>query len=103
MGEITKTIVDLMPEMQQELFDKALKFREDNTKVVTNYDDFKKAINDGNFVKAYWAGDGEMEETIQKETKATVRVIPFEQPEESGTCFYTGKPADKIAIFGKSY
>ncbi len=103
MDQIAKTIVDLMPQMQQELFDKALKFREENTKTVDNYEDFKKAIDDGNFVKAYWSGDGKMEETIQKETKATVRVIPFDQPEEKGTCFYTGKPAEKIAIFGKSY
>ncbi|MFP4547803.1 MAG: proline--tRNA ligase [Fidelibacterota bacterium] len=103
MDQITETIVNLMPQMQQELFDKALKFREENTKSVDNYEDFKKVIDDGNFVKAYWAGDGEMEEVIQKETKATVRVIPFDQPEENGTCFYTGKPAEKIAIFGKSY
>ena len=92
-----------MPQIQQGLFDKALAFREANTKVVENYEDFKQAINDGNFVKAYWIGDGDMEAKIKKETKATVRCIPFGQPKKSGTCFYTGKPAEKIAIFGKSY
>ncbi len=103
LEKVTETIVNLMPQMQKDLFEKALKFREENTKTVDNYDDFKTVIDNGNFVKAYWAGDGDMEEAIQKETKATVRVIPFDQPEENGTCFYTGKPADKIAIFGKSY
>ena len=103
MDQITKTIVDLMPQMQKDIFDKALAFREANTKVVSNYEEFKAAIADGNFVKAHWAGDGEMEAKIQKETKATVRVIPFEQNDGAGTCFYSGKPAEKIAIFGKSY
>jgi prolyl-tRNA synthetase len=103
MDEITKILVDLMPQMQKDLFDRALKFREDNTKVVDNYEAFKKAIDEGNFVKAFWAGSGNDEEAIQKETKATVRCIPFEQNEGGGTCFYTGKPAEKIAIFGKSY
>ena len=104
MDAVIDKIVGLMPEIQDAMFQKALAFREANTTVVENYDDFKKAIDEGNFVKAYWAGDGDAEEKIQKETKATVRVIPFDgQPEEAGTCFYTGKPADKIAIFGKSY
>lgn len=103
MDQVTQKLVELMPQIQNDIFQKALNFREANTKVVENYEDFKKVIEDGNFVKAYWAGDGEMEATIQKETKATVRCIPFEQPEENGTCFYSGKPATEIAIFGKSY
>ncbi|MBN2282174.1 MAG: proline--tRNA ligase [Candidatus Marinimicrobia bacterium] len=100
---ITNTLVELMPVMQKDLFDRALAFREAHTKTVNNYSEFKEMIDEGNFVKAYWAGDDRHEEEIQKETKATVRVIPFEQPQAKGTCFYTGKPADKIAIFGKSY
>ena len=103
MDEITTKIVDLMPQMQQDLFDKALAFREANTVVVDNYDDFKKAIDAGNFVKAFWAGTGEMEAKIQKETKATVRCIPFDQEEGTGKCFYSGEEANEIAIFGKSY
>jgi len=103
MDQVTQKLVDMMPQMQKDLFDKALAFREANTKVVSNYEEFKAAIADGNFVKAHWAGDGEMEAKIQKETKATVRCIPFEQNDGAGTCFYSGKPAEKIAIFGKSY
>ena len=103
MEQITQTITELMPQMQKDLFQKALDFREANTKFVDNYEDFKKAIAAGNFVKAFWAGTGEMEEQIQKETKATVRCIPFEQNEGKGKCFYSGEEASEIAIFGKSY
>ncbi len=101
--ESSDYIKNLLPIIQDGLFQKALKFREENTHVVENYDDFKTALNKGGFIKVFWAGSGKDEEKIQKETKATVRCIPFEQNDGTGTCFYTGKPADKIAIFAKSY
>ncbi|HMA61601.1 MAG TPA: proline--tRNA ligase [bacterium] len=101
--KVLDVIPKLLDEIQNSMFEKARKFRDDNTHTADNYDDFKKIIKEGGFVKAYWAGDGEMEEEIQKETKATVRCLPLDQPEEEGTCFYTGKKTKKIAIFGKAY
>jgi len=92
----------LLEDIQTSMFQRALKFRNDNTYEVDNYTDFKRIIESGGFVKAFWAGDGKMEAKIQEETKATVRCIPFDQ-KQTGTCFYTGKPADTYAIFGKSY
>ena len=101
--KVIEMIQSLLNEIQQSMFDKARSFRDENTHMVNNYDDFKEVIDEGGFARAYWSGTGEMEEEIQKETKATVRCIPLEQPEEKGTCFYTGEKAEKIAIFGKAY
>ncbi len=92
----------LLDDIQQSLYDRALKFREDHTIDVATYDELKAAVETG-YARAYWAGTGEDEARIQEETKATIRVIPFDQPAEAGTCFYTGKPAEKVAIFARSY
>jgi len=101
--KVLDVIPKLLDEIQNSMFEKARKFRDDNTHTADNYDDFKEIIKEGGFVKAYWAGTGDMEAEIQKETKATVRCIPLDQPKEKGTCFYTGEKAEKIAIFGKAY
>jgi len=95
-------VTNLLQEIQNSLFQRALEFRNNHTHEVKNYKDFKKIISDGGFVKAFWAGDGAMEATIQEETKATIRCIPFKQ-DRQGVCFYTGKPSKTVAIFAKSY
>lgn len=95
-------VKNLLEDIQNSIFQRALKFRDDNTHEVDNYTDFKRIISSGGFVKAFWAGDGDMEAKIQEETKATIRCIPFDQ-NEKGVCFYTGKPANTYVIFGKSY
>lgn len=92
----------LLAEIQQSLYDRALSFREEHTLDVANYDEFKAAVETG-FARGYWAGDGDDETRIQEETRATVRVIPFDQPEAPGVCFYTGRPATQVAIFARSY
>ena len=101
--KVIDTVQELLEQIQKDMFEKAKSFRDSNTHWVENYDEFKAVIEEGGFAKAYWAGTGEMEEEIQKDTKATVRCIPLEQPEDSGTCFYTGDKANKVAIFGKAY
>ena len=101
--KVLPTVEEQLQEIQEAMYQKARKFRNENTHKVSDYEEFKQVISNGGFVKAYWAGDSEMEEEIQKETQATVRCIPLEQPEESGKCFYTGKETDTMAIFGKSY
>jgi len=60
-------------------------------------------MDEGGWARVWWAGSGDDEGRIKDETGATVRCIPFEQPGGSGTCFYTGKPADTIALFAKAY
>ena len=102
LEKAAESIEKLLETIQNDLFKKALDFREKNTFSVENYDDLKKVIEDGGFVKAFWVGNGDMEAKIQQETKATIRCILFDQ-KDKGTCFYTKKPADKITIFAKSY
>lgn len=101
-----ESIVSQMPQIlaacQHDLFRRALQFRDDNTVFVTNYREFQQAMEEGRFVKAFFAGSTADEARIQEETKATIRVIPFEQ-KDKGICFYTGKPADQMVILAKSY
>jgi len=57
----------------------------------------------GGFCRVWWDGSSEDEDQIKEETKATIRCLPLDQPEGSGVCFYTGRPAARVAIFGRAY
>jgi prolyl-tRNA synthetase len=96
---------ELLEEVQQALFDRALAFREKNTFFTENYDEFKQIIEQRGFARVKWAEDSEAELAIKEETKATLRVIPFDQPEGgvTGASIYTGKPATCEAIFARAY
>ena len=96
----------LLEEVQQALFQRALEFREKNTYYTDSYEEFKQIIAEKRgFVRVKWAEDNAAELAIKEETKATLRVIPFDQPEGGvqGKCFYTGKPATCEAIFARAY
>ncbi len=96
-------IENLLEEIQQNIYDKALKFREDNTHYIDDYQKFKKIIETtGGFIYAHWDGTAETEEKIKSETKATIRFIPMEDGEQ-GKCIYSGKPSAKRVCFAKSY
>jgi prolyl-tRNA synthetase len=99
---LTQQLESLLSEMQRSLFDRALRFRQEHTYEAKNYDELKQAVDKG-FVRAWWAGSREDEEKIQEETKATIRVLPLQQPGGTGKCVYTGKQADQIAIFARAY
>ena len=99
---LNQTVSDLLEEIQQNLLDNATKFRDENTLDVDNFEDFKEAVKTG-FARVWWAGDNDDELYVKEETKATHRCIPLDQPGGSGVCFLTGKPATKIAIFGRAY
>ncbi|MBP6471200.1 MAG: proline--tRNA ligase [Chloroflexi bacterium] len=99
---LAQTVAALLVDIQQSLLDRATQFRDANTHDVSNYDDFKEAIQTG-FARAWWAGSPQDEQRVKEETKATIRCFPLDQPDGRGTCFYTGQPADKIAIFGRAY
>lgn len=101
LGEKVKNLLD---EIQSSLFEKAQKYRDDNTHYVDTYDEFKKIINDeGGFVYAHWDGTAETEAKIKEETKATIRCIPLDDDNESGTCMVTGKPSKRRVLFAKAY
>ena len=98
------TIFNLMDEIQQNLFDRALKHREENTVEVDSYDEFKERIaGEGGFLWAHWDGTTETELKIKAETKATIRLIPIENRSEPGKCIYTGEPSECKVVFAKSY
>jgi prolyl-tRNA synthetase len=91
-----------LDEIQSNLLAKATKFLDENIVDVHTYDEFKQAVTTG-FARGWWAGTSDDEKQIQEETKATLRCLPFEQPDGSGRCFYTGKPATQLAIFARAY
>ncbi len=96
----------LLDEVQQALFQRAVEFRARNTRYASNYEEFKQIIAEKRgFVRVKWAEDSAAELAIKEETKASLRVIPFDQPEGGveGQCFYTGKPATCEAIFARAY
>jgi prolyl-tRNA synthetase len=96
-------ISELLKDIHSSLYSKALKFQKEKTKEVDTWDDFIKEIEAGNFVSAHWCGDKEVEQKIKEETKATIRVIPFNQPEEKGHCVYSKKPSKGRVIFARGY
>ena len=100
---IVDVIKNLLDDIQENMFQKALKFRKENTHYVDTWDEFKEAIDKGGFVMAHWDGTSETETKIQEETKATIRVIDFETKEEEGKCVYSGKPSKRRVIFAKAY
>lgn len=101
---VENIVIALLDEIQQNLFQKALTFRENNTYFTESYDEMKDILdNKGGFVWAYWDGSEETELKIKEETKATIRIIPIEQGQEEGKCIYTGKPTKYKVVFAKAY
>lgn len=104
LDDLATYIPQLLETIQESMFKKAVDFRTDNTHSADSWDEFKDLIeNKGGFVHAHWDGTTETELKIKEETKATIRCIPFDGPEESGTCVFSGKPSNKRVIFAKAY
>ena len=100
---IADHVCDLMEQIQQNLFKKAADFRASMTRKVDTWDDFKTEIEKNGFLLCHWDGTVETEERIKEETKATIRCIPFDAPEEEGRCIYSGKPSHRRVVFARSY
>ena len=103
-ADIYERVRVLLAEMQQALYDKALKHQLAHTVKVDDYASFKAQLEgDGGFVLAHWDGTAETEARIQEETKATIRCIPLDAQTEEGSCVYSGKPSSKRVLFAKAY
>ncbi len=101
---IENYIEELLNNIQNNIYQKALKFRDENTQKADTYEEFKSIIETkGGFVLAHWDGTPETEQRIKNETKATIRVIPFNSDEENGKCIYSGKASRKRVLFAKAY
>ena len=102
--DIENKVEHLLEAIQKNLYQKALTFRDDLTYKVDTWAEFKDAIeNKGGFVYAHWDGTTETELKIKEESKATIRTIPLNNPQENGKCIYTGKPSTQRVIFAKAY
>ena len=100
---IVETIQSLLKEIQDNIYQKALNFRLENTRKVDTWEDFKEEIKKPGFLLCHWDGTPETEEKIKAETKATIRCIPLEGDKTPGTCIYTGKPSAQRVIFAIAY
>ena len=103
VDNIEQVVKNLLDEIQANIFQKALKYREDHTITVDSYDEFKEKIEEGGFILAHWDGTTETEERIKEETKATIRCIPFDGDTTPGVCMVTGKPSARRVLFARSY
>ena len=103
VDNIEQVVKNLLDEIQANIFQKALKFRQEHTITVDSYDEFKEKIEEGGFILAHWDGTTETEERIKEETKATIRCIPFDGDTTPGVCMVTGKPSARRVLFARSY
>jgi prolyl-tRNA synthetase len=102
--DIANKVEHLLENIQKNLYDKALSFRENNTYFVDSWDEFVDTIeNKGGFVMAHWDGTAETEEAIKESTKATIRTIPFDAGQETGKCVFSGKPSKQRVVFARAY
>jgi prolyl-tRNA synthetase len=111
-AEFVFTICTLLGDIQSNLFNRALKLREDNTRNIDNLDDFRAYFTakdeknpeiHGGFANCHWDEDNPEVLKILKEMKVTIRCIPIDQEEEAGTCIFTGNPSKRRAVFAKAY
>jgi len=103
LDALADTVPGLLDEIQQGLFDRARDRRESRTTEADSYEAFKEAIEGGGFVLAHWDGTAETEARIKEETKATIRVIPFERDDEPGKDLLTGEPSEGRVLFARAY
>ena len=103
MENIEDKVESLLSEIQDNLFNKANQFREENTHEANSYDEFKELIEQGGFVYAHWDGSSETEEKIKHETKATIRCIPLNSKVEEGKCIFSQKKSQQRVLFAKAY
>ena len=99
---MAETVGNLLVGIQAAMLEKAQRFQDEHTYEPADYGEFKEAVKKG-FALVWWAGDNDDELKVKVETRATIRCIPFEQPEETGTCFFTGRPATQVVVFARAY
>jgi len=103
-NDVVGTVDSLLKEIQEQLHQKATRYRDEHITPVETYEEFKEVLESkGGFIAAHWDGTIETEQKIKEETKATIRCIPFNAKEEKGSCVYSGKPSKERVLFAKAY
>lgn len=100
---LTERVQGLLEAIQASLFQIAAERTEATTRTVDSWEDFVAALDLGGFVRAHWDGTPETEERIKEETKATIRCIPLDAPDEAGACIRTGAPSARRVLFARAY
>ena len=101
---LTDNIANLLEEIQLNIYNRALVFRNENIRPANTWDEFVKLLDEkGGFISAHWDGTAETEEKIKEQTKATIRCIPLNNKQESGACILTGKPSTQRVLFARAY
>lgn len=101
---LSEHINALLEDIQSSMYQRALEFRNTNTHKVDTFEEFKQVVDGkGGFALAHWDGTAETEEKIKELTKATIRCIPLNNPQEEGKCILTGKPSHQRVVFAKAY
>lgn len=104
MEDVASAVPKLLGEIQSAIYQRALKFRDEKTTRVDTYEEMIAALDEkGGFVSAHWDGTTETEALIKEETKATIRCIPLDAPQEDGKCVYSGKPSHRRVLFARAY
>ena len=101
--DAVETVANLLVEIQENIYRKAVTFNKENTHQVDDYKTFKEVLKKGGFIYAHWDGTAETEEKIKEETKATIRCIPMKIEKEEGKCVYSGRPSKGRVLFAKAY
>lgn len=102
-GELVANVKALLDEIQANLYNRALKFREENTTKADTWEEFTAKLEEGGFIYAHWDGTAETEQKIKEMTKATIRCIPLNNAKEEGKCILTGNPSSQRVIFARAY
>ena len=104
LADIVASVDQLLTDIQHDMYEKAKQFRVTHTTRVDSYDEFKRVLdNEAGFVLAHYDGTSETEERIKDETKATVRCLALNEPDEEGVCIVTGQPSTRRAYFARAY
>jgi len=102
--DLDTKIEHLLNQIQDNIYKKALTFREENTHRADTWEEFNRILDEkGGFIHAHWDGTAETEQQIKEMTKATIRCIPFDSREEEGSCILTGKPSPRRVLFARAY
>jgi prolyl-tRNA synthetase len=97
-------VPQLLDQIQENIYDRALRFRSNMISNVNSYEEFKRTLDEKTgFILAHWDGTAESEAAIKEETKATIRCIPLDAPDENGKCVYSGKPSSRRVLFARAY
>lgn len=103
LAELIAEAPRILEGIQKDILQRALDYRASRTRQVDTWDDFVAGLDEGGFLEAHWDGTGETEARIQEKTKATIRCIPLDAPEDPGTCILSGEPSARRVVFARAY